>query len=233
MRAIRRRCGCGSGRWRSRDRGSVTCAFTSCGAAHAFPCSNGAGHARRNRMTFLASKVVQSAGNPGGAWRSRTALDGFAIRCITALLTRRRITLLRHSTAKSLGPLHAPSATSPRDGRTPSRRAPETKRESQVSGSPSKIWSGKGVSNSRPQPWQGCALPTELFPRRTATNYSGKFPAVKTAARRAPAWAPDGQGRRGGTAARRYDSTFAIASATASTLCELSAATQMRPVSTA
>ena len=28
-----------------------------------------------------------------------------------------------------------------------------------------RIWSGKGVSNSRPQPWQGCALPTELFPR--------------------------------------------------------------------
>ncbi|CCW29584.1 hypothetical protein XNC3_150005 [Xenorhabdus nematophila F1] len=27
-------------------------------------------------------------------------------------------------------------------------------------------WSGKRDSNSRPQPWQGCALPTELFPRR-------------------------------------------------------------------
>src|SRR5690606_34756297 len=27
------------------------------------------------------------------------------------------------------------------------------------------IWSGKSVSNRRPQPWQGCALPTELFPR--------------------------------------------------------------------
>ena len=27
------------------------------------------------------------------------------------------------------------------------------------------IWSGKRDSNSRPQPWQGCALPTELFPR--------------------------------------------------------------------
>ena len=26
-------------------------------------------------------------------------------------------------------------------------------------------WSGKRVSNSRPQPWQGCALPTELFPQ--------------------------------------------------------------------
>ena len=26
------------------------------------------------------------------------------------------------------------------------------------------FWSGKRDSNSRPQPWQGCALPTELFP---------------------------------------------------------------------
>ena len=31
-----------------------------------------------------------------------------------------------------------------------------------------KIWSGKRGSNSRPQPWQGCALPTELFPHRRA-----------------------------------------------------------------
>lgn len=28
-----------------------------------------------------------------------------------------------------------------------------------------KFWSGKRGSNSRPQPWQGCALPTELFPQ--------------------------------------------------------------------
>ena len=28
-------------------------------------------------------------------------------------------------------------------------------------------WSGKPGSNWRPQPWQGCALPTELFPRRS------------------------------------------------------------------
>ena len=26
------------------------------------------------------------------------------------------------------------------------------------------MWSGRRVSNSRPQPWQGCALPTELLP---------------------------------------------------------------------
>ena len=31
----------------------------------------------------------------------------------------------------------------------------------------SKTWSGRRVSNSRPQPWQGCALPTELLPRQT------------------------------------------------------------------
>ncbi len=30
---------------------------------------------------------------------------------------------------------------------------------------PFRIWSGRRVSNSRPQPWQGCALPTELLPR--------------------------------------------------------------------
>ncbi|MCD6025663.1 MAG: hypothetical protein K0R08_182 [Solimicrobium sp.] len=29
------------------------------------------------------------------------------------------------------------------------------------------IWSGRRVSNSRPQPWQGCALPTELLPQNT------------------------------------------------------------------
>ncbi len=34
---------------------------------------------------------------------------------------------------------------------------------------PLRIWSGKRVSNSRPQPWQGCALPTELFPHLPAT----------------------------------------------------------------
>ena len=29
---------------------------------------------------------------------------------------------------------------------------------------PGLLLSGKRDSNSRPQPWQGCALPTELFP---------------------------------------------------------------------
>src|SRR4029079_17912456 len=30
-----------------------------------------------------------------------------------------------------------------------------------------RVQSGKRDSNPRPQPWQGCALPTELFPRTT------------------------------------------------------------------
>ena len=33
-----------------------------------------------------------------------------------------------------------------------------------------KDWSGRRVSNSRPQPWQGCALPTELLPRQQQVN---------------------------------------------------------------
>ena len=33
--------------------------------------------------------------------------------------------------------------------------------------------SGKRGSNSRPQPWQGCALPTELFPHLIATRLFG------------------------------------------------------------
>jgi hypothetical protein len=36
------------------------------------------------------------------------------------------------------------------------------------------IWSGKRDSNSRPRPWQGRALPTELFPHLGGVIWSGK-----------------------------------------------------------
>ncbi len=39
------------------------------------------------------------------------------------------------------------------------------RRIDQIISDQSEFWSGKRGSNSRPQPWQGCALPTELFPR--------------------------------------------------------------------
>ena len=36
-----------------------------------------------------------------------------------------------------------------------------------------RLESGKRDSNPRPQPWQGCALPTELFPRSPASGGEG------------------------------------------------------------
>jgi hypothetical protein len=76
----------------------------------------------------------------GGAIQSRTGLTGFAIRGITALLSRLTI----NEKGKQLASLFV-------------------------------IWSGKRVSNSRPQPWQGCALPTELFPRFQVFDYTVDF----------------------------------------------------------
>ena len=40
-------------------------------------------------------------------------------------------------------------------------------------------WSGKRDSNSRPQPWQGCALPTELFPQNVLHYPFGGFASAK------------------------------------------------------
>ena len=75
----------------------------------------------------------------GGATQSRTGLHGFAIRCITALLSRR----CKRQTKKLW----------------------ESCVLSQF------IWSGKRDSNSRPIPWQGIALPTELFPQKRGSHY--------------------------------------------------------------
>ena len=33
------------------------------------------------------------------------------------------------------------------------------------------LWSGKRDSDPRPQPWQGCALPTELFPQNVRSSF--------------------------------------------------------------
>ena len=47
--------------------------------------------------------------------------------------------------------------------------------------SPPAMKSGKRDSNSRPQPWQGCALPTELFPQAVAaTERSGAENEART-----------------------------------------------------
>ena len=78
--------------------------------------------------------------NSGGGGRNRTGVHGFAGRCMTTLPPRPEGACREAMDAQT-------------KGRAASRALP------------CEIWSGKGVSNSRPQPWQGCALPTELFPR--------------------------------------------------------------------
>jgi hypothetical protein len=55
-------------------------------------------------------------------------------------------------------PVHNRFATAPWE--------PHSDKEKGSLGFPCRTWSGRRVSNSRPQPWQGCALPTELLPHR-------------------------------------------------------------------
>ena len=93
----------------------------------------------------------------GGGGRNRTGVHGFAGRCITTLPPRQgcadRMTSCKNPMLKALFAL-AQAALS--DSLHFIDRL-------------EKRWSGKRVSNSRPQPWQGCALPTELFPRDDQT----------------------------------------------------------------
>src|SRR6476469_10501267 len=53
--------------------------------------------------------------------------------------------------------------------------------------------SGKRDSNPRPQPWQGCALPTELFPHERAEPFRTAT-SLRTCSE--PASSPCGRGAR-------------------------------------
>src|SRR2546426_4480274 len=67
--------------------------------------------------------------------------------------------------------------------------------------------SGKRDSNPRPQPWQGCALPTELFPRAVGqSNRSVGFfvPPPPLTAPVPPV--PPVQWRRGGSRSEEHTS---------------------------
>src|SRR6266571_2392936 len=57
--------------------------------------------------------------------------------------------------------------------------------------------SGKRDSNPRPQPWQGCALPTELFPRAVGQSNRSVGFFVPPAAPAKPAPAKKRGRRRG------------------------------------
>jgi hypothetical protein len=65
--------------------------------------------------------------------------------------------------------LHAQRSADIGDRPTGLNQKHQTKREASLLQLASLYcWSGRRVSNSRPQPWQGCALPTELLPRDPA-----------------------------------------------------------------
>ena len=66
-------------------------------------------------------------------------------------------------------PLHNRFATSPEDIVRLLTRAVMSRINKGRKSLP-EFWSGRRVSNSRPQPWQGCALPTELLPLRSVTT---------------------------------------------------------------
>ena len=61
------------------------------------------------------------------------------------------------------------------------------------------VWSGRRVSNSRPQPWQGCALPTELLPHfrvQRRMRIVRLFSDLSRASRKISASPPSSSGRR-------------------------------------
>src|SRR5690554_5986604 len=81
-------------------------------------------------------KTLNRKSKNGGAGRNRTGVRGVAVRCMTTLPPRLEKIEGFESLCSQVGVERL-----------------------EVSN-----WSGKRDSNSRPQPWQGCALPTELFP---------------------------------------------------------------------
>ncbi len=94
----------------------------------------------------------------GGDDRNRTGDKGFAGPCLTAWPRRR----------------HSSRAQSPFvKKKPPPRRATASHLR----------WSGRRDSNPRPQPWQGCALPTEPLPHagcylsKLSAHVKGKFRA--------------------------------------------------------
>jgi hypothetical protein len=101
---------------------------------------------------LLAPKCMKHKGfSFGGAGRSRTDLHGFAIRCITALLPR-------HCEPVSDSTAILAAAISEKGSLV------------RLTGLPFGVWSGIRDSNSRPIPWQGIALPTELIPHVSLCN---------------------------------------------------------------
>ena len=96
------------------------------------------------RWSYFNFKLIFLIKEYGGGTRSRTEIHGFAIHCI-AILPSRHCKLFAYF-------LLLPKR------KNPAKCLVKT-------GFRLLNWSGKRDSNSRPRPWQGRALPAELFPR--------------------------------------------------------------------
>jgi hypothetical protein len=111
----------------------------------------------RSTLSLVATKGL--LGETGGGGRNRTGVHGFAGRCMTTLPPRQG-----YYTGSR--PTPAGSGWRLRRGGTPrvepmrnSAPWPQGSFDIRLERAFPEIWSGKRGSNSRPQPWQGCALP--------------------------------------------------------------------------
>ena len=118
--------------------------------------------ARDFKSLVSTSFTTRASWSIGGGGRNRTGVHGFAGRCMTTLPPRRGPAQKLKWENEAWGPDAAYAAPGP------------------AGASLSQNLEREGVSNSRPQPWQGCALPTELFPHKTAHYYSLRASTVKT-----------------------------------------------------
>jgi hypothetical protein len=135
------------------------------------------------RMTELPSRqrsgVHYRGRETGGGGRNRTGVDGFAGRCMTTLPPRRTLAAdtLRPLRTAALEIKNQTCRSIEYTAGSDHCSARQTKGKLRL---PFEFWSGRRVSNSRPQPWQGCALPTELLPRtQQKKDYSSNFRSVK------------------------------------------------------
>ena len=124
----------------------------------------GARDRNRTGTPFLARdfKSLVSTNFTTRAYRAPATSPGLQLRFGTSVLLNWRRGSESNRRRRLCRPLHNHFATPP--CKANNKQTKKGKPTIKPSGFPH-VWSGKRDSNSRPQPWQGCALPAELFPR--------------------------------------------------------------------
>ena len=120
----------------------------------------------------------------GGGGRNRTGVHGFAGRCMTTLPPR-------HCCPNPMGWLNRCAAQSRNLKAKKGKRISAKAHEFHTMALCERIhfpcnWSGKRGSNSRPQPWQGCALPLSYSREIQSRHYKDASIFVKKGTRCTP-----------------------------------------------